>query len=120
MFKRFLKWERNLKFGIELYMMLVKSIRSEWYVISFSDINNFFFLLKHNLCCDNCHSHVAFALNLMRYNGSSSWNMIKLAILLFFKGKYVSFGGFLKQWLPFLIMISIVLVIVLASKLGTK
>jgi hypothetical protein len=57
---------------------------------------------------------------MMRYNGSSSWNMIKLAILLFFKGKYVSFGGFLKQWLPFLIMISIVLVIVLASKLGTK
>ena len=25
----------------------------------------------HNLCCDNCHSHVARALNLMNYDGKS-------------------------------------------------
>ena len=25
----------------------------------------------HNLCCDNCHSHVARALNLMQYDGST-------------------------------------------------
>nr|CAB3267075.1 transmembrane protein 222 [Phallusia mammillata] len=43
----------------------------------------------HNLCCDNCHSHVAYALNLMQYNGSNSWNMVKLCFLMLLYGKYV-------------------------------
>ncbi|KAI6184357.1 hypothetical protein M3Y97_00587500 [Aphelenchoides bicaudatus] len=29
----------------------------------------------HNLICDNCHSHTALALNRMKYNGKSNWNM---------------------------------------------
>ena len=28
----------------------------------------------HNLCCDNCHSHVARALNLMQYDGSTRFS----------------------------------------------
>ena len=43
----------------------------------------------HNLCCDNCHSHVATALDAMRYGDSSSWNMVKLAAWMFVRGKYV-------------------------------
>ena len=43
---------------------------------------------QHNLCCDNCHSHVARALNLMRYNGSTSWNMYKLGFMIVIYGKY--------------------------------
>ena len=37
-------------------------------------------LCQHSLFCDNCHSHVACALNLMKYKGSSSLNMYKLHI----------------------------------------
>ncbi|XP_043940335.1 transmembrane protein 222 isoform X2 [Protopterus annectens] len=44
----------------------------------------------HNLCCDNCHSHVAMALNLMRYDNSTSWNMVKLCFLLLIYGKFIS------------------------------
>nr|XP_033813122.1 transmembrane protein 222 isoform X3 [Geotrypetes seraphini] len=44
----------------------------------------------HNLCCDNCHSHVALALNLMRYDNSTSWNMVKLCFLILLHGKYDS------------------------------
>ncbi|KAG5894526.1 hypothetical protein JTB14_026814 [Gonioctena quinquepunctata] len=44
----------------------------------------------HNLCCDNCHSHVATALNLMRY---------------------VSFIGFIKTWIPFTILILFIILI---------
>lgn len=62
----------------------------------------------HNLFCDNCHSHVAKALNLMNYNGSDSWNMVKLAVLVTFKSKYVGLGGFLRQWVPFFIFVSFV------------
>lgn len=58
----------------------------------------------HNLCCDNCHSHVAMALNIMNYNGSSSWNMVKLCFLMLVHGKYVSCGAFLKTWMPFILI----------------
>jgi len=65
----------------------------------------------HNLCCDNCHSHCAYALNLMNYDGSKSWNMVKLAVYMLPKSKYVSFWGFLKTWLPFLIIVTTIVVL---------
>ncbi|XP_023558856.1 transmembrane protein 222 isoform X1 [Octodon degus] len=43
----------------------------------------------HNLCCDNCHSHVALALNLMRYNNSTNWNMVTLCFFCLLYGKYI-------------------------------
>ncbi len=43
----------------------------------------------HNLFCDNCHSHVARALNIMKYDGSSRWNMIWLCFRMLFCGKFV-------------------------------
>ena len=69
----------------------------------------------HNLFCDNCHSHVARALNLMRYNGSSSWNMYKLGFYMFFKGKFVGKSGFLKTWLPFIVLMCIVALVVIIA-----
>uniref|UniRef100_A0A1I7XTY6 Probable U2 small nuclear ribonucleoprotein A' n=1 Tax=Heterorhabditis bacteriophora TaxID=37862 RepID=A0A1I7XTY6_HETBA len=42
----------------------------------------------HNICCDNCHSHVALALNLMKYDGHDKWNMVRLAYYILIKGKY--------------------------------
>ncbi|BHF80584.1 hypothetical protein SprV_0702371200 [Sparganum proliferum] len=65
----------------------------------------------HNLCCDNCHSHVAYAFNSMHYNGKSNWNMYSVWWFIFIHGKYTNFGGFLRTWLPFLILLTIVLLI---------
>ncbi|KAM9039110.1 transmembrane protein 222 isoform 2-T2 [Sarcophilus harrisii] len=62
----------------------------------------------HNLCCDNCHSHVALALNLMRYNNSSHWNMVKVCFFCLIYGKYVSVGAFVKTWLPFVLLLGII------------
>ncbi|XP_050297002.1 transmembrane protein 222 [Anthonomus grandis grandis] len=59
----------------------------------------------HNICCDNCHSHVATALNLMQYEGYNKWNMVKLALLITWHAKYVSFTSYLKTWLPFYILV---------------
>ncbi|GMT15304.1 hypothetical protein PFISCL1PPCAC_6601 [Pristionchus fissidentatus] len=56
----------------------------------------------HNIICDNCHSHVALALNEMKYGGRDNWNMVILAAGILFKGRSIGVGGFLKQWLPFL------------------
>ncbi|XP_061616765.1 transmembrane protein 222 [Phyllopteryx taeniolatus] len=71
----------------------------------------------HNLCCDNCHSHVAMALNLMRYDNSASWNMVKLCLLVLLHGKHVSCAGFLKTWLPFLMLLGVIVTVVLAINL---
>ncbi|OUC48228.1 leucine Rich repeat-containing domain protein, partial [Trichinella nativa] len=43
---------------------------------------------QHNIFWDNCHSHVALALNLMPYGRNANWNMLKLCVLMFFKGRY--------------------------------
>ncbi|XP_053688063.1 transmembrane protein 222 [Sabethes cyaneus] len=58
----------------------------------------------HNLVLDNCHSHVAMALSLMKYNDYARWNMIVLALWMFVKGKHVSFKGALKTWTPFVVV----------------
>jgi hypothetical protein len=71
----------------------------------------------HNIFCDNCHSHVACALNSINYDGSSEWNMVYICFLMLFKGKFVSFAGFLKTWLPFLIIMTIALIVVLTTSL---
>ncbi|NWW69712.1 TM222 protein, partial [Climacteris rufus] len=71
----------------------------------------------HNLCCDNCHSHVALALNLMRYDNSTSWNMVKLCFCTLLYGKYVSVGGFVKTWLPFVLLLGVIVTVVLTLHL---
>lgn len=65
----------------------------------------------HNLLCDNCHSHVGMALNLMNYNGSTRWNMVRLAAWMFFCGSYVSIGRAVKTWLPFIVLLGICVLI---------
>ena len=57
----------------------------------------------HNICCDNCHSHVAHCLNVGRYDGRSRWNMVMLAAWVFFRGKHIGVSGVLRTWLPFFI-----------------
>ncbi|XP_005097585.1 transmembrane protein 222 [Aplysia californica] len=69
----------------------------------------------HNLCCDNCHSHVAMALNLMNYKGSSRWNMVNLCFLMMVHSRYISVCGFLKTWLPFLLMVGVIITVVLVA-----
>lgn len=54
-----------------------------------STLTQLLLCLQHNLCCDNCHSHVALALNLMRYNNSTNWNMVTLCFFCLIYGKYV-------------------------------
>uniref|UniRef100_UPI00358E489E transmembrane protein 222 isoform X3 n=1 Tax=Myxine glutinosa TaxID=7769 RepID=UPI00358E489E len=71
----------------------------------------------HNLCCDNCHSHVAMALNLMCYDGRGSWGMVRLCFLMLLHGKHVSVCSFLKTWIPFLIAVSAALTVILVLKL---
>nr|CAG4643586.1 EOG090X0GY7 [Ilyocryptus agilis] len=64
----------------------------------------------HNLFCDNCHSHVALALNTMGYPGHK-WGMCALGWGVLFNGKYVSVAGFLKTWLPAFIFYGVIVLV---------
>jgi transmembrane protein 222 len=67
----------------------------------------------HNICCDNCHSHVANALNRMPVSawGIQKWDMVNIAMLMFFRGSFVSWTAILQQFLPFTILIGIIVLI---------
>jgi transmembrane protein 222 len=70
----------------------------------------------HNICCDNCHSHVCNALNRMpikAYN-ISKWNMVNLCFLMFFRARFLSTSAIFVQFGPFLVL---VLIIVLTTSL---
>ncbi len=56
---------------------------------------------------DNCHSHVARALNNAGYKGSTTWSMIGVGLYVTLFGRYVSFGALVRTWLPFLVFCAI-------------
>ena len=73
----------------------------------------------HNLFCDNCHSHVACALNRMPITafGISKWDMVKLALLMFWKGRFLSWWGVYAQFGPFVVLL---LLLILSSTLTKR
>ena len=64
----------------------------------------------HNICCDNCHSHVAYALNRMAVKdyGVEKWDMVKLAALLFIRGSFLSWGGMVRTYGPFCVLVFLI------------
>jgi len=72
----------------------------------------------HNLFCDNCHSHVATALNLMQYDNCTNWNMVKVCFMMLIYGRTVSIAGFLRTWIPAFIMIGLVVTTIILSTMG--
>ena len=71
---------------------------------------------EHNIFINNCHSHVAYVLNQLNYRGKNNYNMISIWWILITKGKYVSFCGFFKTYLGFLIIALLILFIYLIKK----
>lgn len=101
--------EDNMAFGRptkywQLDPIYVPGGQAEWDK-SVSEASEIYKKRMHNLCCDNCHSHVATALNLMLYKNSNKWNMVKLAFFSLIFSKYVGISAWLKTWIPFLIIL---------------
>ena len=59
---------------------------------------------EHNLCLNNCHSHVAYVLNLIKYKGKNNYTMVHIWWMLILKGKYTGFLGFFKSYIGFIII----------------
>lgn len=65
----------------------------------------------HNICCQNCHSHVAYALSRMRYRGIRNWNMFMLGAWVFFCGRFPTTCRAVATFLPFCIFVAIILAV---------
>lgn len=65
----------------------------------------------HNLICDNCHSHVARCLDVMKYDGSSSWNMLKIGAWIALFGSFVSVRRTIQAYLPFTVLVILIFIV---------
>lgn len=95
----------------------IGSITAERWDQAIEEANEVYRGRMHNICCDNCHSHVANALNRMPITafGIHKWDMVKLAFVVFFRARFLSWGGVLYQFGPFVVVL---LVIVLSTSLS--
>jgi len=66
----------------------------------------------HNLCWDNCHSHVKNVLNRIKFRDFNHWNMGILAVWMFFAGKFVRFWY---SVLPSLVLYAFILALVYST-----
>jgi len=64
--------------------------------------------MMHNICCNNCHSHVARAMNKYQYRGRTNYTMIDVWWLTITQSHYVSWGHVLKTYIGFVILMSII------------
>lgn len=61
----------------------------------------------HNLFCDNCHSHVATILNLLRYEGRSDWNQFRVCWNIWMKGSWTSTRNAFIVFSPLLFLVTV-------------
>lgn len=66
----------------------------------------------YNLFTCNCHSFVANCFNRLCYGGSMSWNMVNVAALILFKGRWVDSMSILRSFLPFVVVLCLGIVMV--------
>jgi hypothetical protein len=57
-------------------------------------------------CRDNCHSHVGYALNSLRFKRSTRWNTVTLIIFMMLHSHYPSWRHVLHTYLPFLVLLA--------------
>ena len=108
----------NFAFGVT-YKYIQLDIAEERYAEyneALSNANKRYKKRMHNLCCDNCHSHVANVLNNFRYQGRENWTMVGVWWLLICKGRYVSWATLFRTYLGFLVILAIIATIVTLTK----
>ena len=64
----------------------------------------------HDLCRNNCHSHVAYVLNQSRYKGGG-WNMVSVWWLCLTQGRHIGLRGFVQTYLSFALLFLFVYVL---------
>ncbi|CAM6038614.1 unnamed protein product [Sphagnum compactum] len=61
---------------------------------------------SYNFFTCNCHSFVAHCMNRMAFQGSLKWNLVDVMLIVLFKGQFVNIGGFIRAYLPFVVVMT--------------
>ncbi len=67
---------------------------------------------NHNLLTENCHHHVAAALNELRYRNRTDWGTVSLHLLMMRHGRFVSTGRFVGTYVGFAVLLALVALVV--------
>lgn len=100
-------WDNAIQVASDHFSKLMVIIYN-YYIFTFLLLFIFIYL-KHNIVTNNCHDHVCEVLNAIKYKGKNNWNNVTLVWELCLHSKYVSTSRFINNWLPFIIIIFIVL-----------
>lgn len=63
---------------------------------------------RHNIIVNNCHNHVADALNELKYNGKSDYTQLDVFLMMTLHSEYVGIRGFLMQWGMFILLLALI------------
>ncbi|CAX63947.1 conserved protein, unknown function [Plasmodium reichenowi] len=108
----------NMEFGDPMkYWQLDKnklplSISDKSYDDAIYKTDEIFKKRRHNLFLNNCHHHVAMALNNIKYKGRSDWTPFKVFFNLMIHGHFVSWKYFFVLYGPFVCMVLLFIFIV--------
>ena len=70
-------------------MLDLEGVTEQQYNAAIAEANRIYKRRMHNICCDNCHSHVAQALNILKYKGYDNHTMITVWWMVLTRGRYV-------------------------------
>ena len=108
------KHRQRTCFGsIKKYIQLVLPVSKEEYIEAINYANEKYSQLRHNLIFQNCHDHVGEVLNRINYLGKNDWGTLSLIWLLIRKGKYVNTKAMILTYLPFSIILFLVVFVIL-------
>lgn len=71
---------------------------------------------RHSLFFNNCHQYIAGVLNKVKYWGRADWSQTEVWSKITFRSQYVGCLGFVRQWWPFTVIVTVsilILVIIL-------
>ncbi len=71
----------------------------------------------HNLLLDNCHHHVAAALNELRYRGRQDWGTVSLHLLMMRHGRFVSPARCVGTYAGFAVLLALVALVVVLVRM---
>ena len=82
----------DLAFGeTHKYVILqLDDVTPEQYDQAIKEADKIYCKRMHNICCDNCHSHVARVLNILEYKGRKNYTMIDIWWMCIVNSKYVT------------------------------
>lgn len=98
----------NFSFGTptKYYKFQISSnISADAWDKAIKETSNYYSRTRHSLFYNNCHQYIAEVLNKVKYLGRTDWTQTEVWAFITIKSKYIGCLGFLRQWMPFAVIL---------------